>query len=36
VEEFNSGTITIYYRSLIDNTITDTTTMSYSINFFGP
>lgn len=35
-EEFNSGTITIYVRSLVDNSVTATTTMNYAINFFGP
>jgi len=35
-ESFNSGFITIYYRSLVDNNVTGTTVMNYAINFFGP
>tara|TARA_R110002074_G_scaffold43446_3_gene113315 strand:- start:1807 stop:3030 length:1224 start_codon:yes stop_codon:yes gene_type:complete len=35
-ESFNSGTITVYYRSLVDPSVTGTTTMNYAINFFGP
>lgn len=34
-ESFNSGTITVHYRSLVDTSVTGTTTMNYAINFFG-
>lgn len=35
-EEFNSGTVTAYFRSLVDNTVTSSVTFNYAINFFGP
>ena len=35
-ESFNAGTITVYYRSLVNTAVTGTTTMNYAINFFGP
>lgn len=36
VEEFNSGTITVYIRSLIDTSKVITRSFNYAINFFGP
>tara|TARA_R110000824_G_scaffold20219_1_gene76627 strand:+ start:1566 stop:2804 length:1239 start_codon:yes stop_codon:yes gene_type:complete len=36
VEEFNSGVVTVYIRSLVDSSKVITRTFNYSINFFGP
>lgn len=36
VEQFNSGTVTVYIRSLIDSSKVITRTFNYAINFFGP
>lgn len=36
VEEFNSGSVTVYIRSLIDTSKVITRTFNYAINFFGP
>lgn len=36
VEEFNSGVVTVFIRSLIDSSKVITRTFNYAINFFGP